>query len=157
MNRVVIDVDRYLNTYYQLQEAIEGLNEEQLKWKAAADKWSVTEVLSHIADHHIVVSFRIREILSGSAAVLSGFNQDAWVNGQLANEGSVPDVLNLFQALLSYNSLLFGRLSAEDWDKTAVNFKGETVDLTFVVEGFIKHVQRHLGQIDRIKAGLTVT
>lgn len=151
MSQLVIDIQPYIDTNKQLRAAIEGLTDEQLKWKEHADKWSVTEVLSHLTDHNIVVSFRIREIISGSTVQLPAFGQDAWVNSAKANEGAAVDILDAFQALLTYNSLLLRRLSPQDWEKTGVNFKGQTLALTDVVQSFTAHVQVHLAQIERIK------
>lgn len=153
MSQLPVNIETYLNTYDQLSQAIEGLSEEAVKWKPAPDQWSVTEVLTHLVDHSIIVSFRIREILSGSEARLPAFRQDPWVAGQHANEGSVADILSSFKALLQYNSLLFKRLTVEDWEKTGVNWKGDTVSLSAIIHAFIAHVQTHLAQIERIKTG----
>ncbi|KOP67306.1 hypothetical protein AMS62_20185 [Bacillus sp. FJAT-18019] len=153
MSQLPVNIDLYLLTHEQLTQAIEGLSNESLKWKAAPNQWSVTEVLAHLVDHSIIVSFRIREILSGSEARLPAFSQDAWVAGQRANEGSVADILNTFKALLLYNSQLFQRLSQEDWEKTGVNVKDEVVSLSAIIHSFISHVQNHLAQIERIKQG----
>lgn len=146
-----VNFEAFLNTHGQLVTAIDGLSEEQTTWKPKPESWSVLEVLTHLVDHSIVVSFRIRDILAGTEAQLPAFNQDAWVSGQYANAGKVSDVLQTFHALLLYNSLLLSRLDAEDLEKTGVNAKGETVSIKQIVEGFNNHVQRHLGQIDRIK------
>ncbi|CAN7711983.1 DinB family protein [Paenibacillus sp. LjRoot56] len=154
MSTTIPDLSAYLHTHQQLQEAIQGLSEGQLVWKPALDKWSVTEVLSHLADHNIVVSFRIRAIISGSSAILPAFDQDPWVSSAKANEGLASDILVLFQSLLVYNHELFGRLSPDDWEKTGVNFKGQTLTLKDVVNSFIAHVQVHLAQIARIKNAL---
>lgn len=151
MSQYDTTIQNYLNTYQQLSKAVEGLTERQIKWKATPEQWSVTEVLSHLADHNIVVSFRIREILSGSSVPLPAFRQDPWVSHSKANDGSASDILALFHALLIYNSLLFHRLSAENWSKTGTNAKGETVSLSDVIRSFIAHVQTHLAQIERIK------
>ncbi|MNO26453.1 DinB superfamily protein [compost metagenome] len=153
MSQLPVNIKLYLYTHDQLSQAIEGLSDEALKWKAAPNQWSVTEVLTHLVDHNIVVSFRIREILSDSEALLPAFSQDSWVAGQKANEGSVTDYLNAFKALLYYNSLLFQRLSEEDWAKTGVNWKGDSVSLSAIIQSFITHVQSHLAQIERIKQG----
>ncbi|MNZ81226.1 DinB superfamily protein [compost metagenome] len=153
MSQLPVNIELYLYTHDQLSQAIEGLSDEALKWKAAPNQWSVTEVLTHLVDHNIVVSFRIREILSDSEARLPAFSQDSWVAGQKANEGSVTDYLNAFKALLHYNSLLFQRLSEEDWAKRGVNWKGDSVSLSAIIQSFITHVQTHLAQIERIKQG----
>lgn len=148
-----VQISDFLRTYHQLVKSTAGLTEEQLKWKAEPASWSVTEVLTHLADHSIVVSFRIRDILAATTAQLPVFNQDAWVSGQYANSGNASDNLELFRSLLYYNSLLFERLSEEDWEKSGINFKGETVKISDIVYGFTAHVERHLGQIERIKLG----
>lgn len=148
-----VQISDYLSTYHQLVQKTAGLTEEQLKWKAEPASWSVTEVLTHLADHSIVVSFRIRDILAATTSQLPVFNQDAWVSGQYANSGNASDNLELFRSLLYYNSLLFERLSEEDWEKCGINFKGETVKISDIVRGFTAHVERHLGQIERIKQG----
>ena len=145
-------IDEFLNTHQQLVQSVGRLSEEQLKWKAEEGSWSVTEVLAHLADHNIVVSFRIRDILADTTVQLPAFNQDKWVSGQHANEGSAADILRVFGSLLQYNSLLFARLSDLDWEKSGINFKGETVSIRDIIRGFTAHVQRHLGQIERIKS-----
>jgi uncharacterized damage-inducible protein DinB len=154
-----VNFEAFLNTHGQLVTAIDGLSEEQTTWKPKPESWSVLEVLTHLVDHSIVISFRIRDILAGTEARLPAFNQDAWVSGQYANAGKVSDVLQAFHALLLYNSLLLNRLDTADLEKTGVNAKGETVSIKQIVEGFTNHVQRHLGQIDRIKqaAGLAIS
>ncbi|WP_053372350.1 DinB family protein [Paenibacillus sp. FJAT-27812] len=155
MSQSTVDVQPYLQAYDQIEEEIKGLSEEQLKWKAAPASWSVTEVLAHLVDHSIIVSFRIREILSGSEARLPAFNQDAWVSGQKANEGDAQEILTAARAFVQYNSLLFNRLTEEEWNKTGINFKGEPVSIAAIVPAFVKHVQGHLAQIRRIKQGET--
>ncbi|QAY67182.1 DinB family protein [Paenibacillus protaetiae] len=151
------DIAAYLGTYDALASAVQGLTKEQLVWKPAPDKWSVTEVLSHVADHNIVVSFRIRAILAGAQDRLPAFEQDAWVSGSRANEGEAADILALFQSLLAYNAKLFSRLDEEAWNKTGVNFKGETVTLLAAAQGFIKHAHHHVGQIERVKEALAAS
>ncbi|WP_018757679.1 DinB family protein [Paenibacillus terrigena] len=146
-----INLEALLNTHGQLVNAVQGLSEEQQKWKPSPEAWSVQEVVSHLVDHSFVISFRIRDILAGTSAQLPAFGQDAWVSGQHSNRGQLSDVLDAFHAILEYNSLLIERLSDEELEKTGVNFKGETVSIKTIIQGFIRHIQGHLGQIERTK------
>jgi uncharacterized damage-inducible protein DinB len=145
------DVQTFLDTYGQLREAIRGLSAEELRWKEAPGKWSVTEVLAHLADHSIVTSFRIRAILADAADRLPAFEQDKWVAGQKANEAEAGNILEAYRALLHYNAQLLGRLTEAELAKTGVNAKGETVSIADLIRGFVRHVRNHLGQIDRIR------
>ncbi|ALS26001.1 DinB superfamily metal-dependent hydrolase [Paenibacillus sp. 32O-W] len=144
------DIQLYENSIEQLRQAVAGLTPEQLTRKPAPEAWSVTEVLSHLADHHIVISFRIREIISGSTARLPAFDQDAWVLHAQANESSAADILDFFEALVVYNRQLFRRIPAAFGEKSAVNARGQQVTLTEVIQAFADHLQTHLRQIARI-------
>ncbi|ASA23251.1 DinB family protein [Paenibacillus donghaensis] len=153
-----LQIHDYLHTHQQLSQALEELTPEQLHWKAEPANWSITEVLAHLADHSIVVSFRIRDILADTLVRLPVFNQDAWVSGQHANQGEASDSLELVRSLLHYNSLLFSRLDAEEWNKSGINAKGQAVSIADIVQSFTGHVQTHLAQIERIKqAGAAVS
>ncbi|MDP9701536.1 hypothetical protein J2T16_004478 [Paenibacillus intestini] len=147
-------ISAYVHAYEEIEQEIAGLTEQQLRWKSSPSSWSVTEVLGHLVDHSIVVSFRIREILAGSPVTLPGFNQDAWVAGQKANEEQISQLLTIANGLVQYNSGLLERLSDEEWEKTGINFKGETVSLAAIIPAFVAHVQNHLDQIGRIKQEL---
>ncbi|NEW05090.1 DinB family protein [Paenibacillus sp. SYP-B3998] len=157
MSQSIIDLQKFTNTYEQLRSAVEGLTDDQAKWKASETKWSVTEVLSHLVDHSLITSFRIRKIVAESRAgviQIPSFDQDPWVSSSKANDSSVAEVLDVYQSLLTYNGLFFKRLSAEDWEKSGVNVKGKTLTISELYEGFVNHVQVHLAQIDRIKQAL---
>ncbi|BBI35552.1 DinB family protein [Cohnella abietis] len=151
MSVTPIDLQAYLAVHDLLVEEIEGLTDEQLHWKPAPDKWSVLEVLTHLTDHNIVVTFRIRELLANSTAALPAFSQDDWVSGQHANAAEVSELLFFFRQLLIYNHRLFSRLDAADWQKSGLNFKGQVVSVADVVQAFINHAIGHLAQIKRNK------
>ncbi|MEW9701360.1 DinB family protein [Paenibacillus sp. SI8] len=158
MSQSIIDLQKFTILYEQLRQAVEGLTEEQAKWKESETKWSVVEVLSHLVDHSIITSFRIRKIVaeaSDSVVVnLPAFDQDPWVSSSRANESSLEEVFSVYQALLLYNTAFFKRISADNWEKSGVFENGKIYKLSELYDGFVNHVQRHLGQIDRIKQAL---
>ncbi|MDQ6419307.1 DinB family protein [Paenibacillus sp. LHD-117] len=141
----------YVKAYEEIEREIAGLTVEELRWKAAPASWSVTEVFSHLVDHSIVVSFRIREILAGSTVRLPAFDQDAWVAGQKANEEHVAHIAAAAHSLVAYNARLLARLTKEEWSAAGVNAKGDKVTIADIIPAFVAHVERHLGQIRRIK------
>ena len=57
------------------------------------------------------------------------------MSGQKANEDDAKDILIAARALVHYNSLLFHRLTEEEWSKTGINFKGEPVAIRYL--GFL--------------------
>ncbi len=62
----------------QIARLVKGVSRKKLAQRPATDKWSVTEILAHLADSELVYGFRIRLILEAGGPPLQGTNQDAW-------------------------------------------------------------------------------
>jgi hypothetical protein len=62
----------------QIERLIAGVTKKRLGKRPAPQKWSVTEILAHLADVEIVQGFRIRLILGSSGTAIQGFDQDVW-------------------------------------------------------------------------------
>ncbi|GBF78432.1 DinB family protein [Paenibacillus sp. 598K] len=144
----------YVDVYREIEHELDGATADQLAWKAAPGSWSVTEVLAHLVDHSLVVSFRLREILSGSSVRLPAFDQDAWVAGQRANDYSAGELLVAAHALVAFNAALLARLTDEEWQRSGINAVGATVTIADAISAFVRHVDTHLAQIRRIKQAL---
>src|SRR5690606_17337322 len=65
------------STGTELRRAVEGLSEEQLSRRERPGKWSVRQVLRHVADAEIVWAWRMRLALANDRPPITGFDQDA--------------------------------------------------------------------------------
>src|SRR5579864_3578010 len=63
----------------KLQRLIQGVPSAKLRKRPAPDKWSVSEILAHLADAEIVGGFRMRLILGAPGIPVAAFDQDSWV------------------------------------------------------------------------------
>jgi hypothetical protein len=64
----------------KLAALIKGKKKPQLTRRPAPGKWSVAEIMAHLADTEIVVSWRLRQILSSSGIPIQAYDQDSWAN-----------------------------------------------------------------------------
>ena len=62
-----------------LARLTQGAPDARLRERPAPGKWSVAEILAHIADVEIAVSWRIRSILGDPGIKVQAYDQDAWV------------------------------------------------------------------------------
>jgi hypothetical protein len=67
-----------------LDARLRGAPEQALRRPEAPDKWSVTQVVQHLADSELVLGFRSRMILSENRPALQGYDQDKWASLQLS-------------------------------------------------------------------------
>ena len=61
-----------------LAEMIAKASDEQLTTRPAKDKWSIGEILAHLAEDEIATAWRYRQMVEHTGLQLAGFDQDMW-------------------------------------------------------------------------------
>ncbi len=107
----------------------------------APGKWTVKEVVGHIADTERIFAYRILAIARGDQAVLPGFEQDDYVRAGRFNDRPLADLLDELQAVRQGTLTLLRGLPAAAWDRrgTANAFSVTVRGLAFVVAGHALH------------------
>jgi len=122
----------------------------QLSRKPAPEKWSVVEILAHLADAELVVGWRLRSILSAPGAPIAAYDQDAWAsNGQYAKRDPRKS-LERFRILREANLELIKSLTPEQRRQFGLHSERgeESIDrLTMLIAG---HDLNHLEQIEAL-------
>lgn len=59
-------------------ETLRALPEDKANYAYASGKWSVKELIGHVADAERVFSYRLTRIARGDKTPLSGFDENAW-------------------------------------------------------------------------------
>ena len=122
----------------------------QLRRRPAPEKWSVVEILAHLADAELVVGWRLRSILSAPGAPVAAYDQDAWAsNGQYAKRDPRKS-LERFRVLREANLELVKSLTPEQRKQFGLHAERgeESIDrLIMLIAG---HDINHLEQIEAI-------
>jgi hypothetical protein len=129
---------------------MKGASDTKLRERPAADKWSVSEIVTHLADCEIALAWRVRSILGSPGMPLAAFDQDAWASSGHYSQRDAHQSLDLFRALRETNLALYSTLTPEQWQQHGMHAERgkETVQhLTMLMAG---HDINHLGQIERI-------
>src|SRR5205085_8194097 len=63
-----------------LDDRVRGVTEVTLRRPEKPGKWSVIDVVQHLADSELVVAFRTRMVLSQESPVLQAYDQDRWAS-----------------------------------------------------------------------------
>jgi hypothetical protein len=136
----------------QLAAATSGLPPETLRYKPAPDKWSILEILGHLADVEIMYGHRIRQILADENPVIAPIDQNAWAANLGYMETPAPEMIALFGVNRHHNLRILRRVKAQDLNKSAYHPElKRDVHLSEMVEKLDSHTQNHLRQIETIK------
>jgi hypothetical protein len=124
----------------------------KLRKRPAPDKWSVAEILAHLADTEIVVGWRIRSILGAPGTPIQAFDQDAWaVAGNYAKRDPRKSI-EQFRVVRDANLALYKSLSPEQWKHFGMHAERGEESLQRILHMMAGHDINHISQIERILA-----
>src|SRR5271154_2359999 len=139
-------------TVKKLERLIEGVPTAKLRKRPAPDKWSVGEILAHLAETEIVGGFRMRMILGAPGTPIAAFDQDAWViSGHYAKRDPRKSV-EQFRVVREANLALLKSLTPEQWKHYGMHAERGQETIEHIVLMFAGHDLNHLHQIQAIVA-----
>jgi uncharacterized damage-inducible protein DinB len=120
----------------------------------AAGKWSIREVVQHLADSELVGSGRFRMVLAQDRPPLLAYDQDLWAERLHYSESNVDEALADFTSLRRANLRLFDRTSEADRARVGLHSERGEESLALLMKLYAAHDLVHLKQIWRIRASL---
>ena len=139
------------DTLAKLPRAVEGVPPNQLRKPEAAGKWSINQVLQHLADSEVVWAWRMRLILAQDRPPLTGYDQDLWADRLHYQDADPSDALEMFDLLRRANLRLLERTSPADLKRVGVHVERGEESLEHLRRLYAGHDLLHLRQIDRIR------
>jgi uncharacterized damage-inducible protein DinB len=135
-----------------LRRAVAGLSDAELRAPEAPDKWSIAQVVRHVADSEIVWGWRLRLVVAQDRPPITGYDQDAWADRLHYESAPVDDALAEFAALRRTHLRLVTSLAAADLARVGVHAERGEESVAHMINLYAGHDLLHLAQIDRIRA-----
>ena len=101
----------------KLATLIRRLSKKQLTRRPAPGKWSIAEILAHLADAELVIGYRMRLILASNGTVIQAFDQDAWAQTFNYNRRDPRTSVETFRVLRENNLRLLKSVPRKSWGK----------------------------------------
>ena len=127
-------------------QVLSARSEREGNFRYGPEKWSVKEVVGHLADSERVFAYRAMRIARGDRTPLSGFGQDDYVRSGGFGERRLTDLAEEFAAVRSGSIALFRSLNEPAWSRRGVANNNEVSvrALAFITAGHELHHQRIL-------------
>ena len=134
----------------RLKKATRGLTPKQMKWKPEPGKWSIAEILAHLADVEVVVGWRMRSMIGANGVTTQPFDQDVWASVFRYNDRDAKYSVQIFSLLRDYNLAMLRALPAELWDNYGMHQERGKETVAHVTRLIAGHDLNHLKQIEGI-------
>jgi len=139
----------------KLKKLLKGFSKEQLTKRPVKNKWSITEIVSHLGDTELILGFRIRFSLSESGSPLQPIEQDNWVRNHRYNSRNVFDALEALTALRKFHVALYSSLSKNELERFGIHQERGKETVEFMIRLVAGHDLNHLSQIEILRKKLT--
>jgi uncharacterized damage-inducible protein DinB len=133
-----------------LQSFVAGLTVEQMDAPIAPGKWSLRDILAHLADCEIVWAFRIRQCLETPGGVVTPFDQDVWATRYRAY--SAADALRVFLANREWNLALLSTVTESERATLLTHPERGTFALQELLESIAGHDLNHITRLRELMA-----
>jgi DinB superfamily len=138
----------------RLSALVSGLSDPVLNSRPAPSKWSIREIVAHLADDELVGAYRVRLILSAPATEIQAFDQDVWAETGRYASSDLGLSLSLFRDLRLANLSLLRTLREEEWTRFGVHAERGRESIRDIAAYYAGHDLNHFMQIEAIlKAG----
>jgi DinB family protein len=118
----------------------------------APGKWSIRDVVQHLADSELVAGFRLRMVMAHERPVLTGYDQDLWANRLRYSEVEIKDALEQFTVLRRANMRIWQDLGPADLVRVGLHNERGEESLEHMRRLYAAHDLLHLRQVERIRA-----
>ena len=139
-------------TAEKLAQLIKGVSTSELRRRPAPEKWSVSEIIAHLADGEMVVGFRMRFILGSPGSPVVACDADRWVTSGHYDKRDPQKSVELFRALREANLALLECLTPEQWEQCGIHSERGQESIEDIVRMYAGHDVNHLRQIEDILA-----
>jgi DinB superfamily len=146
--RDAIKVQR--ETAPKLRKLTQGLSPKELKWSPAPGKWSIGEIVAHLADVEIVASWRMRSVLGANGTAIQPFDQDTWASVFEYSKRDPKQSLEVFRVLRENNLAMLKAIPSESWDNYGMHAERGKETIAHLARMFAGHDTNHILQVEAI-------
>ena len=136
----------------RIQSLIGSRSVADLQRPPGPDRWSIAQILSHLADAEIVFAYRIRMILASPGTQIQAYDQNAWSRAQHAEKSDPHASLALLRAIRASMIPLLSRLNDEELDRYGMHAERGKESVRHLLSLYAGHDRNHLAQIEKIVA-----
>ena len=134
-----------------LAVVLTGVFGDEEDYLMAPGKWSIRQIIAHLADTETVYAQRMRQVVAEENPPIVPFDQDAWARNLDYARRKPKQSLETLRRVRAENYELLKDLPEAAYARTGNHAVRGPVTLLQIVEGAANHVESHARQLQQIR------
>ncbi|MFN8706831.1 MAG: DinB family protein [Planctomyces sp.] len=141
-------LQNYIAGPQQLKAALMNVREEQLDLHPIAGKWSIREVVCHLADFELVYADRIKRVLAEDNPTLFSGDPNCFASALAYRHRQISDELQMIESIRRQVAVILQKTDVENWQRTGVHSEAGPLTLETLLERVTHHIHHHIPFIE---------
>jgi hypothetical protein len=146
------DLERFRRGAEVLATVLTGAAGEEVDFAPAPGKWTIRQIMAHLADAELVGSHRLRLVIAEEKPALTRFDEKAWAQNLDYARRKPTQSLETFRRLRAENYDLLKALPESAFERTGIHSTDGPMTLRSILVGFADHAEGHARQLQTIRA-----
>jgi hypothetical protein len=138
------------STPKKIARYLSGAKRKALYKKPAPHKWSVSEIIAHLAETELVMGWRYRSVAGKNGIRIQAYEQDDWAKNSRYEECDVYEMFELFNVLRSANIAFLKGLPKNKYKNYGIHEERGKETIAHIIRLEAGHDLNHLMQIERM-------
>lgn len=151
MSEIAAFLERFRRGGELIAVVTTGVAGAELDFHPAPGKWSIRQIVCHLADTEIVAADRFRRIIAENEPALIGFQQDAWAEKLDYRKRKISQAVESFRRMRAENYELLKDQPEEVYQRAGIHNERGRVTLLALLSTYAQHVESHARQIQGIR------
>jgi uncharacterized damage-inducible protein DinB len=134
------------NIQSETENLASGLSEEELTFSYRENKWTIKDIMVHLADCERVIVYRAMRIARGDKTDLPGFDENLFASTAKANGRKIYDIIKELSIVRAATLIFLETLDEESLDRTGTA-NGYKMSARLLVNHIYGHHRHHLNVI----------
>lgn len=144
-------IAQYRDGYTAVMEVLQKITPEELEARPGPGKWSVREIVHHLADSEMSAAVRLRALLAEDRPTIQGSDQDEYAR-KLHYDRPHESALELFRWSREATAELLERMQPADWLREGTHTNGAPFGVERWLTIYAGHAHKHARQISDARA-----
>src|SRR5229473_1498349 len=147
MSSLAETLERFRRGPELLAVVLTGVYGEEMDFTPAPGKWSIRQIVAHVADSELVGAQRFRQVIAEDNPALGAYDQNAWAKNLDYARRLPKQALESFRRIRAENHELLKSLPEPAFERKGVHAERGPLSLRQLLDNYADHAESHARQM----------